>query len=90
MLLGLQPIYLPNVQDKTVIKVVLCNLCHFKKSKFSFTKTSRWKFLDLKPTYVAVRIAATLGNIRSTAEEHGERVLYFINTSTQICRYFES
>ena len=29
-------------------------LCHFKNSKFSFTKTSRWKFFDLKPTHFAV------------------------------------
>ena len=48
-------------------------LCHFKKSKFSFTKTSRWKFLDLKSTHFAVRIAAPLGNNRSTAENLGER-----------------
>ena len=47
-------------------------LCHFKKSKFSFTKTSRWKFLDLKPTHFAVRIAAPLENNRSTAEDLGE------------------
>ena len=62
-------------------------LCHFKKSKFSFTKTSHWKFLDRNPTHFAVRIAAPLGNNRSAAEELGDRVLYFVNTSTQICRY---
>ena len=65
-------------------------LCHSKKSKFSFTKTSRWKFLDLKPTHFAVKIAAPQENNRSTTEELGERVLYFRNTSTQICRYIES
>ena len=48
-------------------------LYHFKKSKFFFTKTSRWKFLDLKPTHFAVRIAAPLGNNRSTAEDLAER-----------------
>ena len=48
-------------------------LCHFKKLKFSFTKTSHWKFLDLKPTHFAVRIAAPLGNNRSTAENLGEK-----------------
>ena len=89
MLVGLQPIYLLNVVGMSS-KSSSATLCHFKKSKFFFTKTSRWKFLDLKPTHFAVRIAAPLGNNRSTAEELGERVLYFRNTSAQICRYFES
>ena len=89
MLVGLQPIYLLNVVGMSS-KSSRAILCRFKKSKFFFTKTSRWKFLDLKPTHFAVRIAAPLGNNRSTAEELGERVLYFSNTSTQICRYFES
>ena len=89
MLVGLQPIYLLNVVGMSS-KSSSAILCRFKKSKFSFTKTSRWKFLDLKPTHFAVRIAAPLGNNRFTAEELGERVLYFRNTSTQICRYFES
>ena len=86
MLVGLQPIYLLNVLGKSS-KSSCATFCHFKKSKFSFTKTSCWKVLDLKPTYFAVRIAAPLGNNYSTAEELGDRVLYFINTSTQICRY---
>ena len=89
MLVGLQPIYLLNVLDISS-KSSCANLCHFKKSKFSFTKTSSWKFFDPKPTHFAVRIAAPLGNNRSAAEELGERVLYFRNTSTQICRYIES
>ena len=89
MLIGLQPIYLLNVVGM-LSKSSSAILCRFKKFKFSFTKASRWKFLDLKPTHFAVRIAAPLGNNRSTAEELGERVLYFSNTSTQICRYFES
>ena len=42
------------------------------------------------PTHLAVKIAAPLKNNRFTAEELGERVLYFRNTSTQICRYIES
>ena len=89
MLVGLQPIYLLNVVGLSS-QSSSATLCHFKKSKFFFTKTSRWKFLDLKPTHFAVRIAAPLGNNCSTAEELGERVLYFRNTSAQICRYFES
>ena len=88
MLVGLQPIYLLNVLGISS-KSSCATLCHFKKSKFSFTKTSRWKFLDLKPTHFAVRIAAPLGNNRSTAEERGERMLNVRNTSTQICRYIE-
>ena len=72
MLVGLQPIYLVNVVGVSS-KSSCATLYLFKKSKFSFTKTCRWKFLDLKPTYFAVRIAALLGNNRSTAEELGER-----------------
>ena len=83
MLVGLLPIYLQNVLGMTS-KSSCATLCYFKKSKFSFTKTSRWKFLDLKPTYFAVRIAAPLGNNRSTTEKLAERVLCFRNTSTQI------
>ena len=98
MLVGLQSIYLLNVLDissksscaKNLSFVQKIKKSHFKKSKFSFTKTSRWKFLDFKPTHFAVRIAAPLGNNRSAAEELGERVLYFRNTFTQICRYIES
>ena len=74
MLVGLQPIYLLNVLGMSS-KSSCATLCLFKKSKFSFTKSSRWKFLDLKPTHFAVKIAAPLGNNRSTAEELGERVL---------------
>ena len=84
MLVGLEPIYLLKVLGMSS-KSSCATLRHFKKSKFSFTKTSRWKFLDLKLTHFAVRIAAPLGNNRSTPEELGERVLYFRNTSTQIC-----
>ena len=76
--------YLLNVPGMSP-KSSCATLCHFKKSKFSFTKTSRWKFLDLKPTHFAVRIAAPLENNRSKTEELGERVLYFRKTSTQIC-----
>ena len=89
ILVGLQPIYLLNVLGMSS-KSSCATLCHFKNSKFSFTKTSRWKFLDLKPTHFAVGIVAPLGNNRSTAEELGERMLYIRNTSTQICRYVES
>ena len=89
MLVGLQLICLLNVPGISS-KSSYTTLCHFKKSKFSFTKTSRWKFLDLKPTHFAVRIAASLRNNRSTAEELGERMLYCRNGSTQICQYFES
>ena len=88
MLVGLQPIYLLQVVGMSSKSIA--TLCHFKKSNFSVTKTSRWKFLDLKPTHFAVRIVAPLGNNRSTAEELGERMLYIRNTSTQICRYIES
>ena len=88
MLVGLQPIYLPNVLG--IIKLSSATICHFKKSKFSFTKTSRWKFFELKPTHFAVRIAAPLENNRSITEQLGERVLYFRNTFIQICRYIES
>ena len=89
MLVGLQPIYLLNVVGMSS-KSSCATLCHFKKPKFSFTKTSLWKFLDLKQTHIAVRIAATLGNNRSTAEKLSEKVLHFRNISIQICRYIES
>ena len=62
MLLGLQPIYLLNVVGMS-LKSSCATLCHFKKSKFFFTKTSCWKFLDLKPIHFAVRIAAPLWEI---------------------------
>ena len=88
MLVGLQPIYLLNVLGVSS-KSSSATLCHFKKAKFSFTKASRWKFHDVKPTYFAVRIAAPLENNHSTTEELGEKVLYFRNTSTQICRYVD-
>ena len=91
MLVGLQPTYLLNVLGMRLkSSCASATLCHFKKSKFSFTKTSRWKFLDLKSTHFAVRIAAPSENNRSTTKELSERVLYFRNTSTQICRYIES
>ena len=89
MLVGLQPIYLLIVLGMSS-KSFCATLCHFKKFKFSFTKTSRWKFLDLKPTHFAARIATPLGNNRSIAEKLSERVLYFRNTSTQVYRYIES
>ena len=52
-------------------------------------KTSCWKFLDVKLARFTMRIASPIENNRSTAAELGKRVLYFTNTSTQICRYFE-
>ena len=70
MLVGLQPIYSLNVLGMSS-NSPYATLCHFKKPKFSFTKTSCWKFLDLMPTHFAVRIVAPLGNNRSTAEELG-------------------
>ena len=65
ILVGLQPIYLLNVLGMSS-KSSCATLCHFKKSKFSFTETNRWKFFHLKPTHFAVRIAAILENNRST------------------------
>ena len=58
MLVGLQPIYLLNVLGMSSKSSCAATLCHFKTSKFSFRKTSRWKFLDVKPTHFAVSIAA--------------------------------
>ena len=65
--------------------------CHFKKPKFPFRKTSLWKFLDVKLARFAVRIAlaATMENNGCTVAELGKGVLYFINTSTQLCRYIK-
>ena len=83
MLVGLQPIYLLNVLGMSS-KSFCATRCPFKTSKFFFTKTSRWKFFDLKPPHFAVRIAAPLGNNCSTAEKLAERALYFRNASTQI------
>ena len=74
MLVDLQPIYLPNVLGMS--------------SKSS--GATLWKFLDLKPSHFAVRIAAPLENNRITTKELGERVWYFINKLPQICRYIES
>ena len=88
MLVGLQPIYLPNVLGMS-LKLFCATVRHFQKSKFSFTKTRCWKFLDLMPNQFAVKIAAFPGSNRSTAEELGERVLCFKNISTQICQYIE-
>ena len=65
MLVGLQFIYLLNV------------LGMLSKSSYA----TLWKFLDLKPTHFAVRIATPLKNNRITTEELGERVWYVINTS---------
>ena len=89
MLVDLQPINLPHVQAGMSSKSSYPTLCHFKKSEFPFRKTSLWKFLDVKPTHFAARTAASKENNRSTAEELGKGVLYFINTYTQICRYIE-
>ena len=89
MLVGMQHIYVLNVLGMSS-KSFGATLSHFKKSKFSFTKTSRWKFFDLKPTHFAVKVAALQGNNRSTADKLGERMLYIRNTSTRICRYIES
>ena len=71
MLVSLQPIYLLNLLGMSS-KLFCATFCHFKKSKNSFTKTSLWEFLDLKPTHFAVRIAAPPENDCSTTEELGE------------------
>ena len=55
MLVGLQPIYLLNVLGMSSKSFCAATLCYFKKSKFSFRKTSRWMFLDVKPAHFAVR-----------------------------------
>ena len=68
MLVGLQPIYLLDVLGMSS-KSSCATPCHFKKSRFSFRKTSLWKFLDVKLTHFAVRIAASIENYRSTADE---------------------
>ena len=80
MLVGLLPIYLLDVLGMSS-KWSCATLYHFKN--FPFRKTSRWKFLDVKPTHFAV-IAAPKKNNLSTAEELDKDVLYFTNTSTQI------
>ena len=89
MLVGLQLFCLLDVLGM-LSKSFCATLCHFKKSKFPFRKTSRLKFLGLKPNQFAVRTAAVLENNCSTEEELGKGVLYFINTSTQSWRNIES
>ena len=89
MFLGLQPIYLLDKLGMS-LKSFCATLCHFKKCKFPFRKTSCWKFVNIKLTHFAVRRAAPMENNRSTTEELGKGVLYFMNTSTQICRYIKS
>ena len=70
--LRLQPIYIFNLLS--MLRKSFCTtFCHFKKSKFSFTKTSRWKFFDLQPTHFAVRITAPVGNNCFTVAELDER-----------------
>ena len=83
-------IYLLDVQLGMSSRSSCATLYHFKKSKFPFRKTSRWKFFDIKPTHFGARTAASKENNHFTAEELGKGVLYFINTFTQICRYIES
>ena len=58
MSVGLQPFDLLNVLDMSS-KSSCATLCHFKKSKISITKTSRWKFFYLKPTHFAASEAAS-------------------------------
>ena len=74
-----------------VTKVVLCDpLPSLQKvAMFSFRKTSHWKWINVKLTRFAVRIAAPTENIRFTAAELYKGVLYFINTFAKICRYIE-
>ena len=45
-LIGMQFIYLLDMLGKSS-KSSCATSCHFKKTKFPFTKTSRWKFLML-------------------------------------------
>ena len=89
MLVGLQLIYLLDELSMSS-KSSGATLCHLKKFKFPFGKTSRWKLFDVKLTQFAVRIAANMENNRVTTEKLGKGVLYFINTSTQICRSIET
>ena len=73
MLVGLQLTYLLNVLGMSS-KSSCATLCHFNKSKFSFTKQAVGSFSTLSQLIFAVRIAAPLENNRSTAEELGGRV----------------
>ena len=77
MLVGLQLIYLLDVLSISS-KSCCATLYHFKKFRFPFRKTSRWKFLDVKLAQLAVRMAAPMENNRTTTEELGKWVLYFI------------
>ena len=87
MLVGLlQPIYLRDVVGMSS-KSSCATPCHFKK--FFFRKPSRWKFLDVKLARFVARIAEPMENNRSTAAELDKKVLYYLKTSNQICRYIE-
>ena len=66
MLVGLQPTYLPDVLGMSP-KLSCAIPGHFKKFKFLFRKTSRWKFLDVKLARFDVKIAAHTENNPSTA-----------------------
>ena len=68
MFLGLWPIYLLDELGMS-LKSFCATLCQFKKSKFPFRKTSRWRFVDVMLTHFAVRRAAPRENNRSTTEE---------------------
>ena len=59
---GCRAAYLCTRRAWHVIKVILCNPCHFKKPKYPIRKTTRF----------AVRIAAPMENNRSTAVELGK------------------
>ena len=59
MLVDLKPIYVLNVLLGMSSKSSTSTFCHFKKSKFPFRKTSRWKFLDVKLTQFSARTAAS-------------------------------
>ena len=76
MLVGLQLIYLLDVLSMPS-KSCCATLCHCKKSKFPSEKQAV-KFLDVKLTQFAVRIAAPVENNRAAAKELGKWVLYII------------
>ena len=54
------------------------HFCRFKKSKFLFRKTSRWKFFDIKLARFVERISAPVKNNRSTAAELGKSMCGFL------------
>ena len=71
MLVGLQHICLLDVLGMPS-ESSCATLCHFKKPKYPFRKTSRSKFLDVKLARFAVRLAAPMENNRSTATKLGK------------------